>query len=501
MASSKSSSLDELLASQLTQRKDRGLFRSLQSSAVEQGLVDFSSNDYLSLSRNQDIKKEYISLLQGQLQKESAFRLGSGGSRLLDGNSSLAETLERNLAHFHGAPAGLLFNSGYEANTGLFSAVPQAGDVVVYDEFIHASVHSGMKLSRASRCVKFRHNSVWATEDTSRDNPLASLEETLRRIIDSPKGGDIKAGRNHVFVAVEALYSMDGDLAPLDEIVRCVEEQLPLGNGHIIVDEAHSNGVFGPEGRGLVCELGLEKRIWATVLTFGKAMGCSGGKLFLVFPRLLRDRLRTNHDTNLVQTAIVLCTPTTRSYLINYARSFIYTTAMGFPALASIQTAHSYVASGRADPARRNLFALIRYMRVRLTAICDGAQQHSLLASPTPIVNTGCKTTESSSCSPIIPIFTAKARSLAAFCRNKGYMVRPIVAPTVPLGTDRVRICLHAGNTMEECEGLCEAIEAWVRERNSQAVQQSQRIGHASAVNFSEAAPTERHDNTEKARL
>lgn len=145
--------------------------------------------------------------------------------------------------------------------------------------------------------------------------------------------------------------------------------------------------------------------------------------------------------------AIVLCTPITRSYLINYARPFIYTTAMGFPSLASIHVAHSYVASGRADPARRRLGALVRHVRARLSAL------------DSRVATTGSP----SSSSPILPVFTSQARSLAAFCRGKGYMVRPIVAPTVPPGTDRVRVCLHAGNTLEECEGLCEAIEAWVR--------------------------------------
>lgn len=325
MASSKPSSLDDLLSSQLARRKERSLFRSLGTPANEQGLVDFSSNDYLSLSRNPEIKQEYISFLQQQQQQQGDrltqllppnkcswagppgdddFRLGSGGSRLLDGNSSLAETLERSLAAFHGAPAGLLFNSGYEANTGLFSAVPQAGDVVVYDEFIHASVHAGMKLSRAAgRTVKFRHNSVFWDDDqdvvtpppppppspsssssclptlvTALGNTPASLDAVLRQVVQGRHGHEIRQGRRHVFVAVEAVYSMDGDLAPLHDIVRCVEKHLPLGNGHVIVDEAHSNGVFGPGGRGLVCELGLQDRIWATILTFGKAMGCSGGK-------------------------------------------------------------------------------------------------------------------------------------------------------------------------------------------------------------------------------
>lgn len=200
----------------------------------------------------------------------------------MDGNSAFAEDLERQIADFHGAEAGLLFNSGFEANTGLFACVPQRGDVIVYDELIHASVHDGMRLSRAQR-IPFAHNRVYDAESSSVSErgesnlKYPSLDALLQSLTKGPQGEAVKSGRTNIFIAVEGIYSMDGDAAPLKHIAECVEKRLPQGNGYIIVDEAHSTGILGPQGRGLVCQLGLQDRIWARVHTFGKAMGCSGG--------------------------------------------------------------------------------------------------------------------------------------------------------------------------------------------------------------------------------
>jgi hypothetical protein len=186
---------------------------------------------------------------------------------LLDGNSTYAENLEREICAFHNAEAGLLFNSGFDANAGFFACVPQNGDVVVYDELIHASVHDGMRLSRAGDTVPFRHNCV----------------KDLRRVLRAFKRSgafedDLVAADRHVFVAVEAVYSMDGDVAPLQAIVDTVDEVLGPNAGYVVIDEAHATGVLGREGRGLVCELGLEKRVFARLHTFGKALGCNGGE-------------------------------------------------------------------------------------------------------------------------------------------------------------------------------------------------------------------------------
>lgn len=224
--------------------------------------IDFSSNDFLSLSGSSLLRSTFLN----ELARHPGHPLGSGGSRLLDGNSSYAENLEITIASFHNAAAGLIFNSGYDANSGFFSCVPQKGDAIVYDEFVHASVHEGMRLSRANVKVPFMHNS------------LTSFREVLQKILEEDQV--VRVGERNVFIAVESLYSMDGDLAPLSQLVGIAEEIFPLRNAHFIVDEAHATGVIGPCGRGLVCELGLEQKIFARLHTFGKALACNGG----VFP-------------------------------------------------------------------------------------------------------------------------------------------------------------------------------------------------------------------------
>lgn len=277
--------LDSALATLLSRRRDRNLLRQLtlpaERSPPAPPTADFSSNDYLSLSAHPAVRAAFLARLQDGSSTSSSVpaydgpgpaRLGATGSRLLDGNSALAESLESRIASFHRAAAGLLFNSAYDANVGLLACVPQPGDAVVYDALVHASVHDGMRLSRvpAERRRAFRHNDVAGLRAVLQGLDGVAL---LRR-------GEEEA--RNVFVVVEGVYSMDGDVAPLKEVVECVEESLPRGNGYVIVDEAHSTGIFGERGRGLVCELGLESRVWARVMGFGKAMGCAGGMLPLI---------------------------------------------------------------------------------------------------------------------------------------------------------------------------------------------------------------------------
>ena len=321
---------DAILTQRLDRRKSRSQLRALTTVPVE--VADFSSNAYLSLSTNPTVQAAFLARLHQQAgvtataacstsTKDSASLpslspiprasplLGSGGSRLLDGNSPLAERLERSIAAFHGASAGLLFNSAMDANLGLFGCVPQPGDAIVYDELIHASVHDGMRLQlgRAGasngKRIPFAHNRIWSTGSTSAPDGTENTEtpryfrtpgavsgsakpslETVLQNLQSAgtEGGHLfRSGERNIFIAVEGVYSMDGDVAPLADVVECVERTLGTkGNGYIIVDEAHSTGVLGDRGRGLVCELGLEDRVWARVLGFGKAMGCSGGAYF-----------------------------------------------------------------------------------------------------------------------------------------------------------------------------------------------------------------------------
>lgn len=249
--------IEQALRSSLDNRRANDMLRSLSDApSATSAAVDFSSNDYLSLSTHAGLPARFLKAL------DSAPRvLGAGASRLLDGNSDEHVALERRLATFFGSPAALLFNSGFDANSGFFASVPQDGDAILYDEFIHASVHDGMRASRARHSKhSFSHNSVHSFSERARS--LAGYQD----------------GSRSVFVAVEALYSMDGDFCPLQEFVAAAEEIFPRGNCHIIVDEAHSTGICGPRGRGLVAHLGLEERVFATLHTFGKALGCSGGE-------------------------------------------------------------------------------------------------------------------------------------------------------------------------------------------------------------------------------
>ena len=158
----------------------------------------------------------------------------------------------------------LLFNSGFDANVGFFACVPQPGDSIVYDEDIHASIHDGMKISRA-RAIPFKHNSV---RDLERKLSALKIERPV--LVD---------GNGSVFISVESLYSLDGTVSPLADIVRLAESAFPSNNAYVTVDEAHSTSIYGPNGRGLINLLGLQDRVFARLHTFGKALAGTGGKL------------------------------------------------------------------------------------------------------------------------------------------------------------------------------------------------------------------------------
>ncbi|OKL63199.1 hypothetical protein UA08_01141 [Talaromyces atroroseus] len=368
--------------------------------------VDFSSNDFLSLSRSSLLKSQYLQDLNACYHPPNkAPPLGSGGSRLLDGNSEYAEQLEQFIAEFHNAPAGLLFNSGFDANAGVFSCLPQPGDTIVYDELIHASVHEGMRLSRADKKLAFRHNSV------------DDLERVLLDLVEN----DSKFGHN-VFIAVETLYSMDGDIAPLHKIIQLIHGLFPKRNAYLVVDEAHATGVFGRNGAGVVQELGVQEDVFIRIHTFGKSLASQG--------------------------AIVLCDALTREYLINYARSLIYTTAMSHPALIAIRTAYELMCKGKTQSLQSNLQLNISYFRSRCDEL-SGTIDKAILQ------------TDYHDRSPIFSVRSRKPRELAQYCQQRGLVVRPIMAPTVPLGQERVRVCLHAGNTRQEIDRLVDAISQW----------------------------------------
>lgn len=329
--------LHDQLKATLTRREEIAKLRRLVVNPPT--AIDFSSNDFLGLTQNSILRERYLNELQ-QLDRV----LGSTGSRLLDGNSQYAIDLETKIATFHGAETALLFNSGFDANAGFFATVPQKGDIIIYDELIHASVHEGMRMSRAARCIPFKHSDV----------------NDLNRIL-----MDLGETTSNVFVALETVYSMDGDVAPLPQIVDTLKKYWPnRENGHIVVDEvngtpntlyithllipicysqAHSTGVYGNNGRGVVAQFGLEDEIFARLHTFGKALASNGGNI-------TKETYTFEEAYLYLSIAVILGSNILREYLINYARPLIYSTFMSFSSLASIKCAYDMLASGETIP-------------------------------------------------------------------------------------------------------------------------------------------------------
>lgn len=355
---------EEFLHKKLQERKEQDAFRTLK---LPSGKIDFCSNDYLGI------------IQYGLLETSEAHWLkhGSGGSRLLAGNDVLTESTEQMLAVFHQAAAALLYNSGYDANLGLLSAVPQRGDTIIYDYLSHASIRDGIRLSFA-QSFSFRHND------------LADLEKKLQ------------AATGNIFVVTESVFSMDGDQAPLTEILTCCERYA----AHLVVDEAHATGVIGERGEGLVQHLQLQQRIFARVVTFGKAVGCHGAAV--LGSKLLRD------------------------YLINFSRSFIYTTSLPQSSVRAIRDAYA-------------LFPVMKkereYLAKHIRLFKEADLPYEKLVSDTPIQVV------------IIPGNEA-VKEVAARLQDAGLDVRPILYPTVPKGGERLRIVLHAFNTEAEVKKL-----------------------------------------------
>lgn len=395
-------SLEQTLTATLGRRQSQSKLRTLKSSPP--GSIDFSSNDFLSLATTKEFRRDYLRELQRQI-----LPVGSTGSRLLDGNSEYAESLEKQIAAFHGAESGLLVGSGFDANVSIFTCLPQPGDTIVYDELIHASVHDGMRMSRATTFLSFKHNC------------LDDFQQKLTQCT---------SASHNVFVAVESVYSMDGDLAPLSEMVRIMKNVCPRNNCHMIVDEAHATGVYGPKGSGRVSELGLENDVLVRLHTFGKALASNG--------------------------AVVLCSPVIRSYLINYARPVIFTTFMCYPTLAAIKVAYDWLDAGKTEALSSQLNRLIQHMYDKLKTLAYLA--HRLEAESFMLPET-CPE------SAIFALMMDEPRELAAFCQAAGFIVRAVMHPTVPRGTERVRICLHAGNTEHEIDAFIDRVRLWLEQK------------------------------------
>ncbi len=354
------------LQKELNKREEQGNLRQL---ILPEEAIDFASNDYLGLANN----KDFQAYLEQQWSAYSEKRLGSTGSRLLTGNSKLAEELESYLARFFKADAALVFTSGYTANTGVLSAVATRSDTVVYDAHCHASIRQGIQLSRA-RAYSFLHND------------MSSLEQKLSK------------ATGEKYVVVESIYSMDGDVSPLEELLAICQRF----NAKLIVDEAHATGVFGENGEGLCVQLGVEADVFARIYTFGKAVASHG--------------------------AAVLGSAELRRFLINFSKPFIYTTAPSDHTLFCIKEALDFIAH---NPQLREHLQhnITRYGKLVKSA------------GPGPIQTV------------LVP-GNKEVKSLARRMREAGFGVFPILHPTVTEGSERIRICLHSFNTPSQIEDL-----------------------------------------------
>jgi 8-amino-7-oxononanoate synthase len=365
---------ENFLLKKLNERKQHNAFRQL---ILPDGKIDFCSNDYLGIVRHKLIEKE-LSFLQPYHQ----YKHGATGSRLLSGNYLMVQETEKFIAEFHQAQAGLIYNSGYDANVGLLSCVPQRGDTILYDYLSHASVRDGIRLSFA-QAFSFKHND------------LEDLERRLRHATGT------------IFVVTESVFSMDGDTAPLTDISILCEQY----GAHLIVDEAHATGVVGSKGEGLAQQLNLHTKCFARIHTFGKAVGCHG--------------------------AIVLGSELLKNYLVNFSRSFIYSTALPEDSMAAIRCAYEIFPGMHNE--RDYLQQLIGYFQ-------EAEIPFEKLVSHTPIQIV------------IIP-GNNQVKYVARTLQNAGLDVRPILYPTVPEGKERLRIVLHAFNTIDELQQVVRLLE------------------------------------------
>ncbi|MDP4267099.1 MAG: pyridoxal phosphate-dependent aminotransferase family protein [Bacteroidota bacterium] len=364
--------MDNNIEEKLKSRKADGSIRNLR---VENDLIDFCSNDYLGFARSVELKNR----INNFFTNNDSILNGATGSRLISGNYRITEEVENLISGFHHSEAGLIFNSGYDANLGLYSCLPQRGDTIFYDEYVHASIRDGIRLSYASH-YSFRHNDV----------------EHLRELFRLAKG--------NVYIAIESVYSMDGDIAAIDDIVEICSDM----GANLIIDEAHATGVVGRIGEGLISSKGYEDKVFARVHTFGKALGTHG--------------------------AIVLGSNNLRNYLINFARSFIYTTALPLHSIVSIKCAYELLFKSEND---------INKLKANIKHFCKEVKSHNLNIVPNK--------------SPIQSIIiegNEKVKELSGKIVSGGFDIRPILSPTVPKGKERIRICLHAFNSFEEISKL-----------------------------------------------
>jgi 8-amino-7-oxononanoate synthase len=370
--------LAQRMASRLAELRTQALMREL---SVVQG-VNLCSNDYLGLSGDSRLKR---ALQEGI---EHCAKLGATGSRLLSGHDVVWDELEAAFAAFAGTETALYFSSGFAANTGLLGALLGPEDVVFSDALNHASLIDGIRLGRARKII-YPHCD------------LNFLEQELRHYAQ-------RSGSR--MIVTESIFSMDGDRAPLREIFQLAEKY----NAEIIVDEAHATGVCGPHGSGLVAELGCQDQAMAIVHTCGKALASMGA--FVCGSKMLKQ------------------------FLVNHARSFIFSTALPPYFAGQVQAALQLAIS--MDAERQHLGALATALRDKLRSLelnCGPGDSHIV---------------------PVIIGSNQDTLDLAGALQRRGFAVRAVRAPSVPPGTERLRLSLTAKLTIDDVEQFASALSA-----------------------------------------
>lgn len=396
--------LDEL-ARRLDDLAARGLLRTLRPAAG----IDFASNDYLGLAAAPAFRRDLLARLAA-LPPDAP--LTAPASRLLRGETAMHARLERRLAAWKGAEAALLFPSGYQANVGLLSALLAPGDRAISDAANHASLIDGLRLSGCERAIVPHLD-------------LAAVERELAK----PRPSD-RPGRT--FLVTESLFSMDGDVAPLDRYADLAERHGAL----LVVDDAHATGLFGDaRGSGLAEHYGIERRALAIVSTLGKAVGVGGA--FVAGPKRLVD------------------------YLVQRCRTFLFTTA---PPPLLLYAAEAALDRLEAEPERRaRALALAARLRARLAEAGLGEMIPSPAGprSARPAEPRPGRPAAVESTGPIVPVVLGgneRAMAVAAELSRRGFDVRAVRPPTVPEGTARLRISVHADRTEEEVDALAAAL-------------------------------------------
>jgi 8-amino-7-oxononanoate synthase len=342
--------------------------------------LDFTSNDYLGLAESESLRAAAAAALARGVP------LGAGGSRLLRGNHPEHEALEEEAASFFGSEASLYFPTGYAANAALFAALPRREDLIVYDRLIHASVRAGLDPARVA-AVDVPHNDVTAVADAIR-------------------GWRAKGGAGRAWIAVETLYSMDGDRAPLEDLMALADAT----DSMLVLDEAHATGVYGPQGRGLGTAYEGRENVIA-LHTCGKALGASGG--------------------------LITCSRLYKDFLVNRARAFVYSTAPS-PLMAAVVRQALKLAAA-ADGERARLATLVAHAGKCMRAY-QGWQPSG------------------SQIQPIILGRDARAVRFAEGLQALGYDIRAIRPPTVPEGTARLRLAI----TVHVTEADLDSVFAWL---------------------------------------